>query len=211
MRFLADGPAIPDELLVARDEGRLIFFCGAGVSRARAGLSDFFGLARQVIEELGVVSDSPVRQVIEAAQQISSMGMTDLISADRVFALLEREFLVTDIQAAVAKALKPSSTTDLSAHRLVLDLARWPDGKVRLVTTISIVFLNRAIAVFAPRNRPPCLLRSSMRTLTVSFISTGELMVTIQVRMEVISFCPAQNLVEPMSRTLGQLNLYARF
>ena len=132
---MADGPAIPDELLVARDEGRLIFFCGAGVSRARAGLSDFFGLAQQVIEELGVGSDSPVRRIIEVARQTNSMGMTDLISADRVFAQLESEFLSTDIQAAVAKALKPTSTTDLSAHRLVLDLARWPDGKVRLVTT----------------------------------------------------------------------------
>jgi hypothetical protein len=29
VRFVADGPSIPDELLVARDEGRVVFFCGA--------------------------------------------------------------------------------------------------------------------------------------------------------------------------------------
>jgi hypothetical protein len=54
MRFHADGPSIPDELLVARDEGRVIFFCGAGVSLARAGLLDFFGLAEKVTSGLGV-------------------------------------------------------------------------------------------------------------------------------------------------------------
>lgn len=45
MRFLADGPDMPDELLTARDEGRVVFFCGAGVSRARAGLPNFYELA----------------------------------------------------------------------------------------------------------------------------------------------------------------------
>ena len=50
MRFLKDGPPVPDDLLFARDEGRVIFFCGAGVSRARAGLSDFFGLADDVLQ-----------------------------------------------------------------------------------------------------------------------------------------------------------------
>jgi len=39
MRFLKNSPAIPDDLLIARDEGRVVFFCGAGVSRARAHLS----------------------------------------------------------------------------------------------------------------------------------------------------------------------------
>jgi hypothetical protein len=30
MRFIQDRRAIPDELLYARDEGRVAFFCGAG-------------------------------------------------------------------------------------------------------------------------------------------------------------------------------------
>jgi hypothetical protein len=29
MRFLADGPTLPDDLLTARDQGQVIFFCGA--------------------------------------------------------------------------------------------------------------------------------------------------------------------------------------
>ncbi len=70
MRFLANGPSIPTELLVARDEGRVIFFCGAGVSRALAGLSDFFGLAQKVIEILGVSRDDPPRRIIEEAREM---------------------------------------------------------------------------------------------------------------------------------------------
>jgi len=53
MRFIANGPSIPDELLLARDEGRVVFFCGAGVSRAKAGLPDFFGLVEAVARTLG--------------------------------------------------------------------------------------------------------------------------------------------------------------
>lgn len=51
-----NGPSIPDELLIARDEGRVVFFCGAGVSMAFAGLADFFGLANEVIRRLGVAT-----------------------------------------------------------------------------------------------------------------------------------------------------------
>ena len=36
MRFAADGPDIPGNLLDARDDGEVVFFCGAGVSMAKA-------------------------------------------------------------------------------------------------------------------------------------------------------------------------------
>jgi SIR2-like domain len=136
MRFLATGPLVPDELMISRDEGRIVFFCGAGVSRAHAGLPDFFGLAQSVLDSLGVTADSPARTIVEEARDIEfRTGVSGLISADRVFGLLERDFLVRDIEAAVAKALKPSPAADLSAHRMMLDLAREPYEKVRLVTT----------------------------------------------------------------------------
>jgi hypothetical protein len=57
-----------------------------------------------------------------------------LISADRLFGLLEREFDRTDIESSVAKALK-SKSPDLSAHQIMIDLATTPAGLVRLVTT----------------------------------------------------------------------------
>ncbi len=136
MRFVATGPSIPDDLLVARDEGRVVFICGAGVSRARANLPDFNQLTRHVIETLGVTAHDPAQKLLNAAEQFDRIsGTAGIISADRVFGLLERDFSVRDIEQAVAKALKPVETPDLSAHRIMLDLARLPDNRVRIVTT----------------------------------------------------------------------------
>jgi hypothetical protein len=157
MRFLANGLSIPDELLVARDEGRVIFFCGAGVSRAHAGLLDFFGLAEKVTDTLGVAADDPVRRLIAEARELDQrVGISGLISADRVFGLLERDFLSREIETAVARALKPEADADLSAHRIMLDLARFPDGKIRLVTT-NFDLLFESCDSSLPSHRPPRL------------------------------------------------------
>lgn len=136
MRFLANGPSIPDSLLLARDQGRVIFFCGAGVSRARANLPDFFGLAQKVVSKLGVDQNSPAYKLIQEAQEIDRrVGISGVISADRVFGLLERDFASRDIDEAVASALKPHADCDLTAHGILLDLATTPEGVVQLVTT----------------------------------------------------------------------------
>ena len=136
MRFLKDGPSIPDDLLIARDEGRVVFFCGAGVSRAKAGLDDFYGLAESVLDKLRVASDHTTRKVLAEAHEIGERtGASGLISADRIFGLLERDFSIKDVEEAVANALKPVENVDLSAHRIVLDLATTAEGKIRLVTT----------------------------------------------------------------------------
>lgn len=157
MRFVADGPSIPDELLVARDEGTVIFFCGAGVSRARADLPGFFGLADKVVKILGAAADGPAHKIIAHARELESKpGLGGLISADRVFGLLEREFRSSEVAEAVAQALKPSSSADLSAHRTVLDLARGPDGNVRLVTT-NFDLLFELCDPNLPRSQPPRL------------------------------------------------------
>ncbi len=137
MRFLKDGPSIPDDLLIARDQGRVVLFCGAGVSRAFAKLPGFFDLARSVIHKLSVPPDHAAAKVLSVAEEIQERidAPPGLISADRVFALLERDFSVSDIHDAVAKSLCPSSDADLSAHLILIRLARTPVGKVHLVTT----------------------------------------------------------------------------
>ncbi|WLT08169.1 SIR2 family protein [Bartonella apihabitans] len=142
MRFFADGPSIPDELLWERDEGKVVFFCGAGVSRAYAGLPDFFGLANVVAKHLGIGKDSDAYRLIHSAHEIEkNAGISGLISADRIFGLLERDFRAGDIEEAVASALNPEKQDSpkkpeyLKAHQILLDLATGEDGKVRLVTT----------------------------------------------------------------------------
>ena len=142
MRFFADGPSIPDELLWERDEGKVVFFCGAGVSRAYASLPDFFGLANVVAKHLGIGKDSDAYRLIHSAHEIEkNAGISGLISADRIFGLLERDFRAGDIEEAVASALNPEKQDSpkkpdyLEAHQILLDLATGEDGKVRLVTT----------------------------------------------------------------------------
>lgn len=136
MRFCADGPFIPDELLWQRDEGKVVFFCGAGVSRAFANLPNFFGLAEKVVKELGVEKDGPANKLIQAAKTIDeTTGISGLVSADRIFGLMEREFEPFEIEEAVAKALKPKKNSNLKAHKILLDLATTQDGRVQLVTT----------------------------------------------------------------------------
>ena len=42
MQLIANGPDIPDALLQAHEDGRVVFFCGAGISYP-AGLPGFKG------------------------------------------------------------------------------------------------------------------------------------------------------------------------
>ena len=72
MRFVDRGPDIPDELLLALDEGRVVFFCGAGVSRAKAGLPNFFGLADRVLKSLGVAPDSAPAKILNEAREVEA-------------------------------------------------------------------------------------------------------------------------------------------
>lgn len=158
MRFIAGGPSIPDELLLARDQGRVIFFCGAGVSRAKANLPDFFGLATAVTHSLGVKPDDPARKIIsEIAEVTRRTGVDGLISADQIFGLLERDFLPRDIEAAVARALAPSQVADTSAHETLVRLATTREGIVRIVTTNFDCLFDRCrpgLRSFLPPNLP---------------------------------------------------------
>jgi SIR2-like domain len=136
MRFAANGPNFPDELLIARDEGRVVFFCGAGVSQAKAGLRDFIDLARDVANKLSIPPDNPARQLISAIETFQPIpGVGSLVAADRVFGLIERDYQSRDIYRAIAASLKPDGAPDLTAHRALLDLATGPDGIIRLITT----------------------------------------------------------------------------
>ncbi|MDF1848783.1 MAG: SIR2 family protein [Parvibaculaceae bacterium] len=136
MRFFANGPDIPDEVLNARDEGRVVFFCGAGVSRAYAGLPGFIGLAEEVLADLGSARDSDERHLLKAIKKVSTeTELEGLISADRIFTLLQKSFEQEQIERSVSEALAVTGSPNLKAHKILLDLARQPSGSIRLVTT----------------------------------------------------------------------------
>ena len=53
MQFISGGPDIPDELLQAHEDGRVVFFCGAGIS-IPAKLPDFENLVDSIYKKLVV-------------------------------------------------------------------------------------------------------------------------------------------------------------
>lgn len=135
MRFTETGPDVPDQLLVARDEGRVLFFCGAGVSKAYAHLSDFLALVGDVIDRLGSQSNSPARRLYAAAVAERPARQKSFVPVDRIFGYLEQEFDAVEVRDAVAQALRPQLPADLRAHQILLDLSRDAAGVPRLVTT----------------------------------------------------------------------------
>lgn len=142
MRFLSDGPIIPSHLLTQRNEGNVIFFCGAGISR-RAGLPDFAGLTQKVVDKL-----RPEKKTLDAIERGDS--------ADRIFRLLVGEFGQSEIDREIYAALNATRKPDLSCHQTILDISRGVDGRPQLVTT-NFDLLFEAVEKRIARVVPPAL------------------------------------------------------
>jgi len=124
--FVTNGPDIPERLMQAHEEGRVVFFCGAGISYP-AGLPNFAGLVTNVYKELGVIPNAVQQSAIKSAQFDTAIGLLemDIIGG--------RE----SVRRAIALILTPDLTTSsaTSTHEALLTLARCRSGQLRLVTT----------------------------------------------------------------------------
>ena len=126
MQFVAHGPDIPESLLQAHEEGRLVFFCGAGISYP-AGLPGFRGLVDSIYSALGTVPDEIEQDAYNREH------------FDATLDLLERRIpgQRLAVRRALANALHPNlrrkGATDV--HAALLELSHTTDGSVRLVTT----------------------------------------------------------------------------
>ena len=126
MQFVANGPDIPDTLLQAQEEGLVVFFCGAGISRP-AGLPEFKGLVDEIYRLVGTT-------LTTIEQDAYSRGQFDA-----TLDLLERRVPGQRIavRTALGKALQPKlrrkGATD--THAALLQMARNREGELRLVTT----------------------------------------------------------------------------
>ncbi len=129
MRFFSDGPIIPSYLLNQRNEGNVIFFCGAGISR-RAGLPDFSGLTQDIAHKL------------VAQMALEALGRKE--SSDRVFRLLIQEFGQYEIDREIHTALTIRRKADLSCHKTILDLSTGVDGSPQVVTTNFDLLFEKA-------------------------------------------------------------------
>jgi NAD-dependent SIR2 family protein deacetylase len=61
MQFIPNGPEIPETLLQAHKEGRVLFFCGAGISY-KVGLKDFQWLVDEIYPRCGTKKE-PIENV----------------------------------------------------------------------------------------------------------------------------------------------------
>lgn len=139
MRFFADGPSIPERLLEDRDNGNVVFFCGAGVSRP-AGLPGFVDLAEQVVEELGAPPEAKVRTMLARAKHEPDGA----VSLDQIFSILQHEYRSTNIDEIVSKLLRTPSSAKVDRHQLILRLSRNASHQAQLVTTNFDLLFERA-------------------------------------------------------------------
>jgi hypothetical protein len=126
MQFVADGPDVPEELLQAHEDGRVVFFCGAGISYP-AGLPGFKGLVEEIYNRLGTTKNAIEEEAFKSEK------------FDATLDLLERRMPGQrgKVRSALAAALKPNLRLKAatSTHEALLRLARTREGTLRLVTT----------------------------------------------------------------------------
>jgi hypothetical protein len=130
MRFLATGPAIPDELLEERDAGNVVFFCGAGISRP-AGLPNFLDLTTQVIAQCGTPEGSPLHDLLERIRSEPDFAPP----LDQVFNRLQEDYGAAVIDDIVRKQLRTPKLAITEQHSIILRLSRNAAGKSQVVTT----------------------------------------------------------------------------
>ncbi len=148
MRFSADGPNIPPELVAAQEKGQAIFVCGAGVSRV-TGLPLFRGLVESVYQQLG--EDWSLHP---AEREIMAQDGKLKDQFDRALRCLERRLAASDaprnrgmrerIRSAVRAALTPPDGADLGTHLALLELSRDVEGRSRILTTNFDTLFERA-------------------------------------------------------------------
>jgi hypothetical protein len=127
MQFLNHGPDVPNRLLQAHEDGRVVFFCGAGISFP-ADLPDFRGLVEKLYDAAGEIQNDVEAAAFKRDQY------------DRVISLLEERIGKRQtVRKHLGKILAPnlSSPKATRTHEALLTLARTHgrDLRHRLVTT----------------------------------------------------------------------------
>lgn len=124
MQFIPGGPDIPDALLQAHEDGRVVFFCGAGIS-CSANLPGFNKLVKQLYDNLGITPNRVQAIAIRANQYDMAIGLLeDEIAGGR-----------ESVRQAIANILLKPDPNATDTHEALLRLAKNRDQCYRLVTT----------------------------------------------------------------------------
>lgn len=126
MQFIENGPDIPERLLQAHEDGRVVFFCGAGISYP-ARLPGFAGLVKKIYTDLAVLPNPVQQAAIKAGQFDTAIG---LLEADYVGG---REA----VRRKLADILKPdlNAPNATATHNALMMLGKCRSGQTRLITT----------------------------------------------------------------------------
>ena len=127
MQFVKGGPDIPEGLLQAHEDGRVVFFCGAGISFP-AGLPGFEGLVQELYARLKPIQNQPQAAALKGKQFDTAVG---LLEAD----LLDGRRTVREEMAMILKPVDPLPPKATATHEALLTLGRCREGPVRVITT----------------------------------------------------------------------------
>lgn len=158
MRFIAGGPNLPDLLLERRDQGRVVFLCGAGVS-CNAGLPTFIELTRDVLNYFDPPDDSDLAKAFQFSAKENERYSRPKESLDHIFQLLQQEYGRKEVNIAVANLLKKGDATGVSReHDLISKLSTNEFGCPQIVTTnFDLLFETCSDVKGLPIYEPPAL------------------------------------------------------
>jgi hypothetical protein len=141
LRFTSDGPSIPNELLTLRDQGEVVFFCGAGISKP-AGLPGFFELTKRIFAKLSVPPTSKAHKLMRPALEGDDPELAPPL--DQVFGILQREYTSEKIEREVANLLKSPRSASVVNHSTILRLSCDANRDPFVVTTNFDLLFERA-------------------------------------------------------------------
>ena len=132
--LVANGPTIPVHLMNELDNGRVVFFCGAGISAGQGSrLPNFADLLDHVYTANHLKPDAVEKEALDLEEQAPERRRPNF---DRALGLLERpERLGAQIlRRTVIDRLSEPPTGPLHTHEALITLSRAEQG-VRLITT----------------------------------------------------------------------------
>jgi len=126
MQFVKGGPDIPERLLLAHEDGYVVFFCGAGISYP-ARLKGFDWLLKKVFEALAVTPDKVQQAAIKTGQFDTAIGLLEagIVGGRETVRRTLGDILTPRLDA-------PNAT---ATHDALLTLGKCRNGHTRLITT----------------------------------------------------------------------------
>ena len=132
--LIARSPTIPVRLLNELDSGKVVFFCGAGVSVGPGSdLPNFADLVQYVYDANHITPDSVESEALDREEPDPDRRRPSL---DIALGLLERDERLgaRALRRTIIERLSVPPSGELSVHKALIDLSRNEEG-VRLITT----------------------------------------------------------------------------